>query len=30
MFTLSMLLVALSIGVLGPKTKQTSLETLSP
>ena len=30
MFTLSMLLVALSIGVLGPKTRQTSLETLSP
>jgi len=30
MFTLSMLLVALSIGTLGPKTRQTSLETLSP
>jgi putative MFS transporter len=30
MFTLSMLLVALSIGVLGPNTKQRSLETLSP
>ena len=30
MFTISMLLVALSIGVLGPNTKQRSLETLSP
>jgi putative MFS transporter len=30
LFTLSMLLVALSIGILGPKTRQTSLETLSP
>jgi hypothetical protein len=30
MFTLSMLLVALAIGALGPNTKQRSLETLSP
>jgi putative MFS transporter len=30
LFTLSMLLVALSIGALGPNTKQRSLETLSP
>jgi putative MFS transporter len=30
LFTVSMLLVALSIAALGPKTKQTSLETLSP
>jgi putative MFS transporter len=30
LFTVSMLLVALAIGVLGPATKQRSLETLSP
>jgi putative MFS transporter len=30
LFTVSMLLVALSIATLGPRTKQTSLETLSP
>jgi hypothetical protein len=30
MFTISMLLVALAIGTLGPSTKQRSLETLSP
>ena len=30
LFTLSMLLVALAIGTLGPPTRQRSLETLSP
>ena len=30
LFTLSMLLVAISIAALGPKTRQVSLETLSP